>query len=75
MLTIIFGELNIEDGNILNRNIYIYIYIYIYIHDNNNSNIYMIIYKNKVQKNVYDAFLIKLSATTKQLIRRNSIAV
>ena len=38
----------------------------IYIYDNN-KNIYMLIYKN-----VY-AFFIKLLATAKQLIRRNSI--
>ena len=43
------------------------IYIYIYIYENNN-NTYMFIYIKKVY-----AFLIKLSATTKQLIRRNSI--
>ena len=40
----------------------------IYIYDNNNKNIYMLIYK----KNVY-AIFIKLLATAKQLIRRNSI--
>ena len=41
--------------------------MYIYIYDNNN-NTYMVIYIKKVY-----AFLTKLSATTKQLIRRNSI--
>ena len=43
----------------------------IYNYDNNNKNIYMLIYKKSL-KNVY-AFLIKLLATAKQLIRRNSI--
>ena len=43
----------------------------IYIYDPNNKNIYMLIDK-KSSKNVY-AFLIKLLATAKQLIRRNSI--
>ena len=42
----------------------------IYIYDNNNKNIYMLIYI-KSYKNVCD-FLIKLLATAKQLIRRNS---
>ena len=42
----------------------------IYIYDNN-ENIYMLILKKKF-KNVY-AFFIKLLATSKQLIRRNSI--
>ena len=67
-----FCKLNIKDGNFfLHR--YIYIYIYIYIYDNNNKNIYLFIYiKKKFKKNVC-AVLIKLSATTKQLITRNSI--
>ena len=43
----------------------------IYNYDNNNKNIYTLIYKKSL-KNVY-AFLIKLLATAKQLIRRNSI--
>ena len=43
----------------------------IYIYDNNNKNIYILIYKKSL-KNVY-AFLIKLLATAKQLIRKNSI--
>ena len=43
----------------------------IYIYDNINKNIYMSIYIKKI-KNVYP-FLIKLLATAKQLIRRNSI--
>ena len=42
----------------------------IYIYDNN-KNIYMLIYKKSL-KNVY-AFFIKLLATSKQRIRRNSI--
>ena len=43
----------------------------IYIYDNNNKNICMLIYKNTFKK-VY-AFFIKLLATAKQLITRNSI--
>ena len=50
--------------------IYIYIYIYIYTYDDN-KNIDMFIYQKRL-KNVY-FLLIKLSATTKELIRRNSI--
>ena len=42
-----------------------------YIYDNNNKNIYMLIYKKSL-KNVY-TLLIKVLATAKQLIRRNSI--
>ena len=61
-----FCRLNIKDGNVFYTDIYIYIYIYIY---DNNNNTYMFIYIKKVY-----AFLIKLSATTKQLIRRNSIS-
>ena len=41
------------------------------IYDNNTKNIYMVIYKKKLKK--ISVFLIKLSATTKQLIRMNSI--
>ena len=54
-----FDKLNIKDANVF--------YIDIYRYDNNN-NTYMFIYIKKVY-----AFLIKLSGTTKQLIRRNSI--
>ena len=46
-------------------NLYIYIYIYTY---NNNNNAFIFIYIKKVY-----AFSIKLSATTKELIRSNSI--
>ena len=53
-----FCKLNTKDGNVFTQ---------IYIYDNN-SNTYMFIYI----KIVY-TFLIKLSATTKQLIRSNSI--
>ena len=72
-------KITIKDGNAFYTDIYIYIYIYIcmyvyiyiyiytYINDNSN-NTYMFIYT----KNVYP-FLIKLSATTKQLIGGNSI--
>ena len=78
-----FCKLNIIDGNIFythtdtHTHIYIYthkyIYIYIYnIQDNKNINIYMFIYKQKVLK-IVCAFLIKVSATTKQLIRKNSV--
>ena len=53
-----FCKLNIKEGNVF----------YTYIYKNNNKNIYMFIYK----KNAY-VVLRKLSATTKQLIRRSSI--
>ena len=56
-----FCKLIIKDDNVFTQ---------IYIYDNN-KNIYMLIYKKSL-KNVY-AFLIKLLATAKQLIRRNSI--
>ena len=46
-------------------------FIQIYIYENNYKNVYMLIYKKSL-KHVY-AFLIKLLATAKQLIRRNSI--
>ena len=54
-----FCKLNIKEGNVF----------YTYIYKNNNKNIYMFIYKK-------DAYVVlrKLSATTKQLIRRNSIS-
>ena len=44
----------------------------IYIYDNNNKDIFTCWYIKKVLKNVY-AFFLKLLATAKQLIRRNSI--
>ena len=58
-----FWKLNIKDSNVFYTDIY-------YIYDNNSWS--WVIYKKKVLKNV-SAFLINLSATTKQLIRTNSI--
>ena len=57
-----FGKLNIKDDIGFTQ---------IYIYDNNNKNIFTCSYIREVLKNVY-VFFIKLLATAKQLIRRNS---
>ena len=63
------GENNYFLGNSIKDNIAFYTDIY---YDTNNKDIFTCSYIKKVLKNVY-AFFLKLLATAKQLIRRNSI--